>query len=123
MATRNNGKIKILELADEMRDELVPSSDESENSVKDRDNESVESSRKRVEQICQNGDVDGGHLIVWGCGEFGQHGHGHTQDILCADALLTPVWYGEYRFVDSVACGSSHTLIVTGKHTVSVVTC
>ena len=58
---------------------------------------------------------EGGHLIVWGCGEFGQHGHGHTQDVQSTDALVTPLWYGEDRLVVRVACGSSHTLIITGN--------
>lgn len=57
---------------------------------------------------------DGGLLIVWGCGEFGQHGHGHSEDVPCCDAIGSPVWLGQERMVVEVACGSSHTLILTG---------
>ncbi|XP_068693163.1 uncharacterized protein [Montipora capricornis] len=54
-----------------------------------------------------------GLLLVWGCGEFGQHGHGHKEDVLCADALGSPLWLGQDRQVVKVACGSSHTLVLT----------
>lgn len=57
---------------------------------------------------------DGGLLIVWGCGEFGQHGHGHSEDVPCCDAVGSPVWLGQERMVIEVACGSSHTMILTG---------
>ena len=55
-----------------------------------------------------------GVLLVWGCGEFGQHGHGHTEDVPKSDALGFPLWLGQDRMVVEVACGSSHTLVVTG---------
>ena len=58
--------------------------------------------------------LDGGLLIVWGCGEFGQHGHGHSEDVPSCDAIGSPVWLGQERLVVEVACGSSHTLILTG---------
>lgn len=57
---------------------------------------------------------DGGLLIVWGCGEFGQHGHRHSEDVPCCDAIGSPLWLGQDRMVVEVACGSSHTLILTG---------
>lgn len=57
----------------------------------------------------------GGLLLVWGCGEFGQHGHGHTEDVLSGDALVSPLWLGQERMVVEVACGSSHTLVLTGQ--------
>ena len=59
---------------------------------------------------------DGGLLIVWGCGEFGQHGHGHSEDVPCCDAIGSPVWLGQERMVVEVACGSSHTLVLTGQY-------
>ena len=59
---------------------------------------------------------DGGLLMVWGCGEFGQHGHGHSEDVPCCDAIGSPVWLGQERMVVEVACGSSHTLVLTGKY-------
>lgn len=58
--------------------------------------------------------VCSGLLLVWGCGEFGQHGHGHTEDVLSADARGSPLWLGQDRMVLQVACGSSHTLVLTG---------
>lgn len=58
---------------------------------------------------------DGGLLIVWGCGEFGQHGHGHCEDVPIDDALASPLWLGQDRMVVEVACGSSHTLVLTGQ--------
>lgn len=58
---------------------------------------------------------DGGLLIVWGCGEFGQHGHGHSEDVPCGDAVGSPLWLGQERTVIEVACGSSHTLVLTGQ--------
>ena len=57
---------------------------------------------------------DGGLLLVWGCGEFGQHGHGHSEDVPCGDAVASPLWLGQDRMVVDVACGSSHTLVLTG---------
>lgn len=57
---------------------------------------------------------DGGLLVVWGCGEFGQHGHGHSEDVPCGDAVGSPLWLGPDRMVVEVACGSSHTLVLTG---------
>ena len=57
---------------------------------------------------------EGGLLVVWGCGEFGQHGHGHVHDVPSADAVGSPLWLGQDRLLTSVACGSSHTLAITG---------
>lgn len=57
---------------------------------------------------------DGGLLIVWGCGEFGQHGHGYCEDVPITDALVSPLWLGKDRVVVEMACGSSHTLVLTG---------
>ena len=67
--------------------------------------------------------VCGGLLLVWGCGEFGQHGHGHTEDVLSADALGSPLWLGQDRMVLEVACGSSHTLVLTGQQSIQSYTC
>ena len=56
-------------------------------------------------------------LVCWGCGEFGQHGHGQVGDVRCQDGLL-PLDFdggGDAR-VKAVACGSSHTVIVTGQY-------
>lgn len=118
MATtiNNDEKHEISEVAEKKQTEF---GGESETPSKNGQNDKIAPCRKSLEQchnMCTTADeIEGGRLIVWGCGEFGQHGHGHIQDILCADAILTPVWCGEYRFVENVACGSSHTLIITGK--------
>lgn len=69
-----------------------------------------------VEQPLSKGTFNGGLLIVWGCGEFGQHGHGHSDDVPIGDALGCPLWLGEVdRMVVEVACGSSHTMVLTGQ--------
>ncbi|KAJ7312657.1 hypothetical protein OS493_039581 [Desmophyllum pertusum] len=39
---------------------------------------------------CRKALFNGGLLIVWGCGEFGQHGHGHSEDVPIGDALGCP---------------------------------
>ena len=57
---------------------------------------------------------DGGILVVWGCGEFGQHGHGHHNDVLISTGTTNPLLIGQDNLVTLVACGSSHTICVTG---------
>ena len=57
-------------------------------------------------------------LIVWGCGEFGQHGLTQNGDVtfemaLCkfkSGALMLP----DGQLPVSTVCGSSHTLVLTG---------
>ena len=68
-----------------------------------------------VQSLQPKGTFCDGFLLVWGCGEFGQHGHGHTEDVLSGDALGSPLWLGQDRMVLEVACGSSHTLVLTGQ--------
>lgn len=67
-----------------------------------------------IQTLQPNDTFSSGLLLVWGCGEFGQHGHGHKRDVHCADALGSPLWLGQDRMVLRVACGSSHTLVLTG---------
>lgn len=63
------------------------------------------------DEICSD---DGGKLLVWGCGEFGQHGHGHQNDISLSTGLCNPLLLGQDVVVAKVVCGSSHTVCITG---------
>ncbi|XP_025077911.1 ultraviolet-B receptor UVR8-like [Pomacea canaliculata] len=57
-----------------------------------------------------------GELLCWGCGEFGQHCHGHSGDVGFSDAMVDPCSLeGSSGGVSAVACGSSHTVLVTGS--------
>ena len=64
----------------------------------------------------EDGDPDegrGGGMISWGCGEFGQHCHGTKEDVPYSGGLLKDNLSGCVKFV---ACGASHTIVVTGRH-------
>ncbi|XP_038079436.1 ultraviolet-B receptor UVR8-like isoform X2 [Patiria miniata] len=69
-----------------------------------------------------------GHILTWGCGEFGQHGHGHTNNVEPEESLMRHfyervaeiVGTGKGLSAGSVverlktfACGASHTVVVT----------
>ena len=58
-----------------------------------------------------------GRLLSWGCGEFGQHGHGHTEDVLPGQAYLENFYqcFGMDVRIKAISCGGSHTVIVTGE--------
>lgn len=61
----------------------------------------------------EEGDPDEGRdLISWGCGEFGQHSHGHKEDVAFCDGLVK-----KFPTVPTklIACGASHTILVTSK--------
>ena len=60
-------------------------------------------------------DEDAGLLLVWGCGEFGQHGHRHQNDVPISAGSMNHLILGQDSIVALVACGSSHTIVVTGK--------
>lgn len=61
-----------------------------------------------------------GELLCWGCGEFGQHCHGHSGDVGFSDAMVDPrSLEGSSGGVSAVACGSSHTVLVTGQYIAS----
>ena len=57
-------------------------------------------------------------LIVWGCGEFGQHGLAQSGDVTFEMALCKfksgAVMLPNCQFPVSTVCGSSHTLVLTG---------
>ncbi|XP_078313714.1 uncharacterized protein LOC111129310 isoform X6 [Crassostrea virginica] len=64
----------------------------------------------------EDGDPDegrGGELISWGCGEFGQHCHGTKEDVPYSSGLLKDNLSGCVKFV---ACGASHTIVVTDSN-------
>ena len=50
-------------------------------------------------------------LHVWGCGQFGQHGHGNKTNVAKERGQLE-VFNGDK--VKLVGCGASHTMILTG---------
>jgi hypothetical protein len=57
-------------------------------------------------------------LIVWGCGEFGQHGLDQSADVTFEMAICECMT-GECMLPDgelpvTTVCGSSHTLVLTG---------
>ncbi|XP_031574986.1 serine/threonine-protein kinase Nek9-like [Actinia tenebrosa] len=58
-------------------------------------------------------DEDAGLLLVWGCGEFGQHGHGHQNDVTITAGCMNHLILGQDGLVALVACGSSHTIVIT----------
>ena len=61
---------------------------------------------------------DGGRLLCWGNGEFGQTGRGRTSDISCQRGLLEQFATSKHGArVKIIACGSSHTVVVTRKLT------
>lgn len=57
-----------------------------------------------------------GHLLSWGCGEFGQHGHGYKKEIAFLDGALEMFCGPREHQAKYVACGASHTAIVTSKN-------
>lgn len=63
-------------------------------------------------------DEDAGLLLVWGCGEFGQHGHGHQNHVTITAGSMNHLILGQDGLVALVACGSSHTIVITGNEIV-----
>ncbi|KAK7481084.1 hypothetical protein BaRGS_00027624 [Batillaria attramentaria] len=68
-----------------------------------------------------NGHADGkddeAALLCWGCGEFGQHCQGHTNDVGFRESEVNQFGRagGTLGAVTSVACGASHTVVLTGN--------
>lgn len=62
-------------------------------------------------------DQDRGRLLSWGCGEFGQHGHGGSGENVSSEGAL--VDHGDpmarSHRIKHISCGSSHTAVVTGR--------
>ena len=59
----------------------------------------------------EDGGPDANRLISWGCGAFGQHCHAHTEDVSIQDGLLDS-FTERAKFV---ACGASHTIVVSSR--------
>jgi hypothetical protein len=60
-------------------------------------------------------------LIVWGCGEFGQHGSDQSGDVTFEMAIRKFksdefIKLPHCEFPVTTFCGSSHTLLLTGRH-------
>lgn len=55
-----------------------------------------------------------GMLFCWGCGELGQDGHGGTAVVKSEDGLLDAFTPQKLGRVKLFACGSSHSVVVTG---------
>ena len=55
------------------------------------------------------------NFISWGCGEFGQHGHGAQEDVTIGDGLMENFCQRKNSDVKMSACGASHVIVVTSK--------
>jgi len=63
---------------------------------------------------------DESNFISWGCGEFGQHGHGAQEDVTIGDGLMENFCQRKNSNVKMSACGASHVIVVTSKYYPSV---
>ncbi|XP_061409735.1 uncharacterized protein LOC133343844 isoform X1 [Lethenteron reissneri] len=57
--------------------------------------------------------LDGPRLFAWGCGEFGQHGHGQGANVESHQGWLPQFSTEHLGAVQLIACGATHTLVVT----------
>lgn len=53
-------------------------------------------------------------LLCWGSGELGQNGHGRPGEISPEEAHLREFTVARLGGVKLMACGSSHSIVVTG---------
>ena len=96
---------------------MMPSVEEHEEK-EERKSASDDNTLSQHVSLCHTVDNDGGRLLCWGNGEFGQTGQGRTSDISCQRGLLKQFATSEHDArVKIVACGSSHTVVVTRKLT------
>ncbi|XP_077865155.1 uncharacterized protein LOC102808977 [Saccoglossus kowalevskii] len=82
----------------------------------DHDNLEVDAEDRAMKTPVSNGQSSCGQLIGWGCGEFGQHGHGAIKtDIDVQHGLIDNFSKVDHpsSCVKLIACGASHTIIVT----------
>lgn len=63
------------------------------------------------------------NLLCWGSGELGQTGHGRPGDIGPEDAHLREFTMARLGRVKLLACGSTHSIVVTGTVPSSPVYC
>ncbi|XP_052270574.1 uncharacterized protein LOC127871561 isoform X2 [Dreissena polymorpha] len=54
-----------------------------------------------------------GHLLCWGSGEFGQHGHGFRKEVTFFEGAVERFCGNPEVLVKHFACGSSHSAVVT----------
>ncbi|XP_060563463.1 X-linked retinitis pigmentosa GTPase regulator-like isoform X2 [Ruditapes philippinarum] len=57
-----------------------------------------------------------GHMLCWGSGEFGQHGHGYKKEVAFLDGAVERFCAARDHQVKHVGCGSSHTAVVTNSN-------
>ena len=71
-----------------------------------------ENSRDGSNSITDNAN---GSLLSWGCGEFGQHGHGHLEDVNPIKGHVENFYkYCSGDGIKGISCGGSHTVVITG---------
>ena len=63
------------------------------------------------------------NLLCWGSGELGQTGHGRPGDVGLEEAHLGEFRTGRLGRVKLIACGSSHSIVITGTGSSSLVYC
>ena len=95
-------------------------------SIKDRDishykpfNRSLHIAQQKTRNFGNTGQKQKHSLVVWGCGEFGQHGLDQNGDVTF-EMALSKYKCGEMMLPNSECpvfsvCGSSHTLVLTGR--------
>ena len=97
---------------------MMPSVEEQEEKEEEVESDSDDNTLPQHVSSCHTVDTDGSRLLCWGNGEFGQTGRGRTSDISCQRGLLEQFSTSEHGArVKIVACGSSHTVVVTRKLT------
>ncbi|XP_076102267.1 uncharacterized protein LOC143071676 isoform X3 [Mytilus galloprovincialis] len=70
--------------------------------------------REEMNDVMDDSDDEDSNLISWGCGEFGQHGHGIQEDVPIDDGLIDN--FINNSQVKMVACGASHVIVVTNDN-------
>lgn len=63
------------------------------------------------------------NLLCWGSGELGQTGHGRPGDIGPEEAHMREFTVVKLGRVKLLACGSSHSIVITGTGPSSLVYC
>ena len=63
---------------------------------------------------------DQGSFFSWGCGEFGQHCHKRSGDVLFMEGFVKKFSGSHGNKIKHMACGASHTIVVTSKYRVIV---
>ncbi|XP_022105615.1 X-linked retinitis pigmentosa GTPase regulator-like isoform X2 [Acanthaster planci] len=92
--------------------------------------DSLVANGQRIQTDTSKMGTDDGHILSWGCGEFGQHGHGHMDNVSPDGSLLKHFYEqiakmagtreglprgGTVPRLKTFACGASHTIVVTAS--------